>query len=63
LRRTQKRLDRLVARGDVGLVPVRLGVGGSHLVPYRILLVLLCIVLVEGDDIHEGLRVLLLFLF
>lgn len=63
LRRTQERLDWLVAWSDVCLIAVGLGLGGAHFVPYCVLLVLLRIVLVEGHDIHEGLRMLLLLLF
>jgi hypothetical protein len=44
------------------LIGVALSGGGGHLVPYGVVAILLGIVLVEGDDVHDGLRVLFLFL-
>lgn len=61
LRRTEGRHGAIGGRG-IGLVPVRLRMDCSHLVPHGIVLALLCIVLVEVDDVDCGLRVLLLLL-
>lgn len=46
----------------VGLVRVSLRLRGAHLVPDGVLFVLLGIVLVEVDHVHDGLGVLLLLL-
>jgi hypothetical protein len=62
LRRAEQGLEGAVARawGDICLVSISLS--RAHLVPYRIVLVLLCVVLVESDDVHDGLGVLFLLL-
>lgn len=48
--------------GDVGLVRISLRLRRAHLVPDGIVLVLLSVVLVEVDHIHDSLGVLLLLL-
>jgi hypothetical protein len=48
--------------GDIGLVRVSLRLRRAHFVPDGVVLGLLSVVLVEVDDVHDSLGVLLLFL-